>query len=311
MLAAAMPVLEAAGDARGLARAEMVISNVHWFAGRHDELAEAAARAERHYRDCGILRRNGSRDSRRRRSTSVPSPVPRALELLRRAPRAHPGSAAQATTTTVIAALRALEGDAVDARLLLAHARSLYEEIGNERSALLTTWTRYYIEAESIVGDPRRRTSAGRSSIERLLAEGDVAHATTRRLSLLAHLLLDAGDTDAADTFVRIAPRSTRFRSDVSRSSCRAVLGRACSRARARRSTAEADGTRCRRASPRFTDALRERARAHLALAEVLQLAGQVPATREPRRRVARKLLREKGASALLKRYRAAALAPS
>ena len=34
----AMPVLEGARDSRGLARAEITLSNVHWFAGRHDEL---------------------------------------------------------------------------------------------------------------------------------------------------------------------------------------------------------------------------------------------------------------------------------
>jgi len=55
-----------------------------------------------------------------------------------------------------------------------------------------------------------------------------------------------------------------------------------------------------------FTDALRERARAHIALAEVLQLAGSTGAARAEVT-TARKLLRQKGASALLKRHRAPA----
>jgi hypothetical protein len=54
-----------------------------------------------------------------------------------------------------------------------------------------------------------------------------------------------------------------------------------------------------------MTDALRKRARSHMSLAEVLQSSGK---TREARAEAttARRLLRQKGATALLERYRAA-----
>lgn len=301
MVADVMPVLEAAGDSRGLARAEMVLSNVHWFAGRHDELGEAAARAERHYRDSGFS--GGAAIGLQAEVLYFGAvPVPSALELCAELLERTPDLSAQATTTTVMAALRALEGNAADARTLLARARSLYEETGNE-SGLLTTWTPYYIEAESIIGDPDAALTAGRSSIERLLDKGDVAHAASQAV-LLAHPLLDEGDTDAADVFVRVAEQH-RLASDVltqfmSRGARARLLARAGDMSAAEGLARDAV------ALASYTDALREQARAHISLAEVLQLSGSTSEARAETA-TARKLLKEKGASALLKRYRAAA----
>jgi DNA-binding SARP family transcriptional activator len=301
ILAAAMPVLERAGDSRGLARAEITLSNVHWFAGRHDELAAAAARAERHYVDSGSS--IGTAIGVQAEALYWGAvPVPRALELCAELLERIPDQRAQATTTTVIGALRALEGDAADARSLLAHARSLYEETGNT-TGLLTTWTHYYIEAESIIGDPAAALTAGRSSIERLLAKGDVAHAVSQAV-VLAHLLLDDGDADAADRFVRVAEERALSSDVLSQFTLRAARARLLGRKG--KTIAAEEMARDAVSLASFTDALRERARAHIALAEVLQLAGSTGAARAEVT-TARKLLRQKGASALLKRHPAPA----
>ena len=302
VLSAAMPILEAAGDVRQLARAELTLSNVHWFAGRHDELAEAAQRAERHYRDSGFS--GGTAIGVQAEALYLgAAPVASALELCAELLERIPNQRAQATATTVVAALRALEGNAVDARSLLAHARSLYEETGNE-GGLLTTWTWYCIEAESIIGDPDAALTAGRSNIERLLAKGDVAHAASQAV-LLAHVLLDEGDTDAADAFLRVAEEH-RLASDV--------LTQFMSRGARARLLARAGDTIAAEEMARdavtlasFTDALREQARAHISLAEVLQLSGSTGEARAETATAQRKLLKQKGASALLKRSRAAA----
>jgi len=304
IIATAIPALEAAGDSRGLARAEMVLSNVHWFAGRHDELADAAVRAERHYRDAGSSA--GTAIGLQAEALYWGGvPVPRALELCAELLERIPDQRAQATTTAVIAALRALEGNAVDARLLLAHARWLYEETGNE-SGLLTTWTPYYIEAESIVGDADAALAAGRSSIDRLLAKGDVAHAASQAV-LLAHLLLDEGDTDGADGFVRVAEAHALPSDVLSQLMSRGARARLLARAGVTVAAEKMARDAVTLAS--FTDALRERARAHISLGEVLQLAGRTSEARAEAT-TARNLLKKKGASALLHRDRASTPAP-
>ena len=130
----------------------------------------------------------------------------------------------------------------MDARSLLAHARSLYEETGNE-VALLTTWTAYYIEAESIIGDPDAALSTGRSSIERLHGQRSVAHASSQAV-LLAHLLLDEGDAEIADTFVRVAEEHALSSDVLSQFMSRAARARLLARA-GETVPRRGDGPRC------------------------------------------------------------------
>jgi DNA-binding SARP family transcriptional activator len=292
-VAGAIPAIRAAGDARGLARAEMVMSNVHWFACQLDELGASAARAERHYVDAGFS--GGAAVGLQAEVLYFgATPVPRAVELCAQLLERIPDRAAQATTTAVLGAILSLEGNA-DARSLLAEARSLYEEVGNE-NGVLTTWTPYFVEVEALVGDPGLATATGRASIERLLATGDVAHASSHAL-LLAYVLLDLGDSDGADEYVRLA-EAHALPSDVYAQ----FMWRG---ARARLLAIEGSATEAEELArdavriATLTDALRERARVHIALADVLQHSGK---TKEARAEMtaARKLLRQKGASALL-----------
>ena len=168
-VAEGIPAIRAAGDARGLARAEMVMSNVHWFACQLDELGASAARAERHYVDAGF---SGGAAVGLQAEVLYhgPTPVPRAIELCTELLERAPDRAAQATTTTVLGALLALMGDP-EARSLLGSARSLFEEIGNE-NGVLTTWTPYFVETEALVGDAQLAAATARTSIDQLAGDG-------------------------------------------------------------------------------------------------------------------------------------------
>ncbi len=305
VLAEALPKLRAAGDVRGLARAELFLSNVHWFACRYDDFAAAAARAEQYYTESGF-------------SPALPLaiqaealyygavPVGEALRICAELQERTGDSSARATTTAVLGALRAVEGGIEDGQLLLAHARSLYEEIGNEQGVLMT-WSPLFVEVEALAGNRDVAKAHFRASIDRLRSTThSVAHASTQA-ALLAHLLLDGGETDEADMYARLAENEA-LSSDVLvqflwRSARARVLGRAGQTAEAEEIARDA----VRIAS--LTDGFRDRARAHFALAEVMHLGGKAKEARAEAT-VGRRLLRQKGATALLQRHRTPTPAP-
>ncbi len=210
---------------------------MHWFACRYDDFAAAAARAEQYYVESGF-------------SPALPLaiqaealyygavPVGEALRHLRGASGTEPGIARHVQlTTAVLGALRAVEGGIEDGQLLLAHARSLYEEIGNELG-VLTTWSPLFVEVEALAGNRDVAKAHFRESIDRLRSTThSVAHATTQA-ALLADLLLDGGEIDEADTYARLAENEA-LSSDVLvqflwRSARARVLGRAGQHGRGR-----------------------------------------------------------------------------
>ena len=297
-LAEALPKLRAAGDVRGLARAELILSNVHWFACRYGDFAAAAARAEQYYVESGF-------------SPALPLaiqaealyygavPVGEALGICAEIQERSRDRSACATATAVLGALRAVEGGIEDGQLLLTHARSLYEEIGNELG-VLTTWSPLFVEVEALAGNRDVAKAHFRETIDRLRSTHGVAHATTQA-ALLADLLLDGGEIDEADTYARLAENEA-LSSDVLvqflwRSARARVLGRAGNTAEAEEIARDA----VRIAS--LTDGVRDRARAHFALAEVLHLGGKSGDARVEVT-MGRRLLRQKGATALLERHR-------
>ena len=200
--------------------------------------------------------------------------------------------------TSVLGGLRGLEGNCDDGRMLLAHARSLYEEVGNQ-SALLTTWSSLFTDVESIAGDHAAAEAEARSSVEALQVTGGPAYASTRAVQL-AELLLDRGHTDAAEPWVDLAEKDALASDVLVQFWWRTARARILAR---RGHVAEAEEMgRDAVAISSLTDASCHRARAHIALAEILALAArQAPARAEAA--AARKLLRQKGATALLERH--------
>ena len=299
----ALPDLRAARDARGLARAELILCNVHWFAWRHQELAEAAVRAERHAVEAGFSG-GAAIGVQAEVLYHGPTPVGLALERCTDLLERIQDRAAEATATAVLGALRALNGDTADARLSLAAARSLYEETGNQ-SGVLTTWTPYFVVVEGLAGDISAAHEAGRLCVERLLAAGDPAHAASHA-ALLADVLLDAGENDAADRYVLLAEQHA-LPSDVyvqflSRATRARLLARSGDTAAAEELARNAVSVAS------LTDALLDRARAHLALAEVRRAAGRLREA-DAEEAEAQKLLHRKGAIALVEQRPAETMA--
>jgi DNA-binding SARP family transcriptional activator len=299
MIAKQIPVLRAAADPGGLASAEIGLCAVHWFACRYDELAAAAARAKMLYRGSGLISSGVAAGYQAELLYFGATPVAAAIESCAALLDWSPNQATRALTTAVMGGLQALAGNITDAQLLIAHARSLYEEIGFE-TALLLAWTALFVEVEAMAGNRDAAKAAARATVERLRATGDFAHASARALQL-ADLLLDEDDTDEADHYVRMAEEKAleghvflQFR----RRSARArILARMQKTPEAIALAREAVAI----ATP--TDALLDRARAHFALAEALELAGQTKHARAEMT-AGRKLLRQKGATALLNRHR-------
>ena len=213
---------------------------------------------------------------------------------------ALPTGRAQATTTTVLGALLALDGRVRrPGRCSPISPLAVRGDRQRGRSA-------DDVDAVLRRGGGARRGSqlATRQLLARAssdsLATGDVAHASSHAV-LLAYVLLDVGDDDRRPTSTSAMAEEQAL--SVRR--LRAVLVARRARARLARDRGRAsEAEELARDAVRIaslTDALRERARVHFALADVLQLSGK---TKEARAEMtaARRLLRQKGASALLDR---------
>jgi tetratricopeptide (TPR) repeat protein len=210
---------------------------------------------------------------------------------------AAPDRMSEATLTAVLGGLRAYAGMFDDAHSLLDHARELYCDLGNER-ALETIWVPLKMAAHLAGGSLEEAAALGRTNLERLLAGQDAAYASTRAAQV-AEILLDLGDDDEARRKLEIA-REAVLPSDVLvqvlwRNAAARLLARA-----GEYDKALALGRAAVEISS-LTDALVDRSRSHLALAEVLARSG-LEAEARSQLSEARRLLRSKGAVALLAR---------
>jgi hypothetical protein len=152
------------------------------------------------------------------------------------------------------------------------------------------------MDVEASARNPAAAVRIGRASFDGLALYPGNAYSTTRAVQL-ADLLLDAGDPAAAEPFATFAEENA-LESDVlvqflSRSARARLLARSSAHTEAeelaRAAVAIAD----------LTDLLRDRARAHLALADVLQLSGKTDEA-AVERQTATSLLTAKGAVALV-----------
>jgi DNA-binding SARP family transcriptional activator len=295
-----LPRLRAARDLRGLGRAELELSDVHRLACRFEEVASAAERAEQHYLEAGYS------------SASCvgvmaqayyygPCPVADALRSCDTLLTRSPDLASRASIVAVAGGLHGLAGNSEEGRELLALARSLYEEVGNQ-VALLTIWSPLVIELELSAGDEDAAEAEARSNLEALETTAGPSFVSTRAAQL-GSMLLDRGETAAAEPFVRRAEAGA-LASDV-----RAQFwwrgARARILARSGELTPAEEMARDAVAIASLTDASRRRAQSHLALAEVLHLAGRA-ADAQAELRAARTLLERKGATALLEQTKGA-----
>ena len=291
---AALETLRDAGDDRGLGRAELCACGVHWFAANNAAAAAGARRAAAHYVRAGISPAaciGAEAEALFYGATSVKDGVARCLELQESAP----DRMAEANVTAVLGAFQALAGDADEARSLLDHARRLYEDLGNRRG-LLAVWTPLRVEAAILSGDLVTAATLARENVEAFVATGERGYSTARALRFAAVLLLQ-GEDEEADRATSVAERDA-LPSDVLVQFLR----------RSMRARLLARGGEVAAAEPLARDAVRiaaqtdclcDRARAHLALAEVLELAG-AEADARAEEAIADELLRLKGAEGAL-----------
>ena len=295
-LTTAIDTLEREGDQRGLGRALLNMASVHLFACNLGDVEDVATRAAAHYEAAGMTSAAWVgllAEALYYGSTPVDEAEARCRALLGRAR----DSQAEANLTAVLGALCALRGAADEGRELMSRARVVFEDLGH-RLSVVAVLAPLEMDAEIARGDLDAAASIGRASFDALTAYDEHAYATTRAVQL-ADVLLDSGDVEAAARFVGFAEANAIagdvFVQFLSRSMRARLLARvgdvaeAESSARAAVSIAE------------LTDVLRDRARAYLALAEVLDLSSRGEEAAVERRR-AIETLRRKGALALVPR---------
>jgi hypothetical protein len=208
------------------------------------------------------------------------------VELLESAP----DRMTEANVVAVLAALRAAAGEFDEAAQLLDQSRQIFDELGNVLG-LHTVWAPLAMEVEVLAGRPDPAKELGRASLAALVASGDRAYSSTLA-ARLAELLIESDDHRSAEECTDHAEENA-IRSDVFAQ----FLWRT---ARSRLALADGDADAAERhardavALSVLTDALRDRARTHAALAEALEARGLPDEAGAEHAEVAR-LLREKG----------------
>jgi DNA-binding SARP family transcriptional activator len=291
---ASIATLRDAGDERGLGRAELCLVSVHSLACNFREVGAAAARAVEHYGSAGFSPA-ACLGYQAEALFYGPLPVSAASPECAAMLESAPDRMSEATLSAVLGGLRAYAGLFDEADALLGHARVLYEDVGSERG-LETIWVPLKIARLLAAGEIEEAAALGRRSLEDLLGSQDAAYASTRAAQL-AEIMLDLGDEEEARRSLEIA-RGSALPSDVLvqilwRNAAARLLASA-----GEHEEALALGRAAVEISA-LTDALVDRARSHLALAEILARAG-ADAEARTHTSEARSLLREKGAVSLL-----------
>jgi DNA-binding SARP family transcriptional activator len=268
---AAIPVFEAAGDERGLARAWRLIAYVEGaMRCRYGPSAEAAERALAH------ALRSGWSTATFVGEVAValhygPTPVPAAVERCRSLQR-HADPGGEAMVCVSLAGLEAMRGRFAVARRLLDRGCALLEEIGQAAVAHAMAGD-VAGEIELLAGDPAAAERGFRESYDALVPIGDRAYLATRAAQLAEAVAL-CGRRDEALEWSRVAEREAD-RDDVPtqllwrtvRARLLAAAGDAgAAETLAREAVALADGT----------DALGQRGKVALALADVLRAGGRL-----------------------------------
>ncbi|HZG36537.1 MAG TPA: BTAD domain-containing putative transcriptional regulator [Gaiellaceae bacterium] len=292
-LEAPLAALHAEGDLRGLGRVELYAATIHASACDLAAWAAAAERAERHYRAAGFSPAvciGIQAEALYYGATPVREALAQCGLLLGRATE----KLSEATVSAVSGALHALTGAHAEASRLLGHARMLYEDIGSTRGTTMTLLP-LAIDVARLAGDTDAAAELGREGVEAMLGIESPAYAATRAAQL-ADLLVDRGALQEADHYAALSERAALEADVYVQFLWRAVRARLLARAGALDEAGATAADAVVIAS--LTDALCDRARAHFALVEVHALAGDDAAAKREAR-VARALLRRKGAPAL------------
>ncbi len=268
--AEAIPVFEAVGDERSLGRAWRVIAYLHGSVHlRFAASAEAAERARCHYRRADWSASSCLADL----ATALhsgPTPVPEAIHVCNKLLK-QADIVSRARILPYVAGLEAMRARFTKARSLVAEARHLHEQLGQQLDAEACCGP-FAARIELLAEDPAAATRILASTCGALERLGDQAGLGTRSAELAETLLLQGLD-DEADRRSVIA-RRLGARDDLS---TQIAWGSTRAKLLARRGEL-VDAERVAREAIRLsenTDALVDRANAMLALGEVLRMAGR------------------------------------
>jgi tetratricopeptide (TPR) repeat protein len=151
---AAIEALDAIGDDAGLARAWMVLSDIHWSKGRLRETSEAATRAADHARRAGNRREVGwALGQNALCAIHGPMPVAEGLTWLERLLRAEPENRTlDANLSGFVTVLEAMSGRFDEARDHISETRALARDLGLTWQAAVQELLSGYVEL--LAGDP-------------------------------------------------------------------------------------------------------------------------------------------------------------
>ena len=296
---AAIPVLEERADDRGLGRAWMMVSHVHGpYRLRHRQAGEAARRALVHYRRAGWP--VGSCLGAIAGALYYgPTPVGEAIstceELL-----ADATPVGQAGILAFLGGLEAMRGDFPKARTFVAETRRTYSQLGQFIAAELSSGS-VETEVERLAGDLEKARELVEASHAILEEHGGRAYLATRAATL-ADVLYRQGRLEDAARYAAAAESGSTSGDLATEWRWRSVAAKLAARAgesdRAELLAREAVGLLA------DTDALHERGRCSLDLAEVLTLSGR-PAEAATALRDALALFEQKGSVVAAEQTRA------
>ena len=192
--------LEAAGDDRGLARAWILIGNLHMADARYGQADDALARSIEHARRAGATREESDALGRYT-GTGTYGPAPaeeierRCGELLERSA----GTGYEAPALRALAWVRAMQGRFDEARLLVERSRAIFEDLGLRlRSTFLFETAG---EIEMLAGDAVAAEREFRSGLDAAVEMGEQGFESTMAAAL-AHALIEQGRPDEAEEMV-------------------------------------------------------------------------------------------------------------
>ena len=192
--------MEAETDDRGLARAWILVGNLHWNHARYGEADEALARSIEHARRAGAEREESDALGRYA-GTGTYGPAPaeeierRCRELLGRSV----GTGYEAPALRALAWVRAMQGRFDEARELVRRSRAIYDDLGLRLRSSFVSETAG--EIEMLAGDAVAAEREFRKGFDASVDMGEQGFQSTIAAAL-AHALIEQGQLGKAEEMV-------------------------------------------------------------------------------------------------------------
>jgi class 3 adenylate cyclase/tetratricopeptide (TPR) repeat protein len=202
----AIAILEEAGDEQGLAKAGLLVADVHWARCRLADAEEVLQRALVHAEHAGDQRSVGSiLGGLCRVALLGPTPVEEGIRRCRGTlERAHEDLRLQATAQDVLAVLVASRGQFDEARDLYHRSQRIHEELG---FSIARSGSMYVALVELLAGQPAAAERGLRRDCEELARIGEKSQLSTTA-ALLARALWEQGRPEEVEHFTVVSEQA-------------------------------------------------------------------------------------------------------